>query len=121
MKYQIIKIEVQTSGQIAKFYADTNKLYKHITGIFFSVPNQNSLFGSTISLKIADEEIFPDDFEAKMITCSEDVTPNERFYKLKTDAEGNIIEGRFTDGGVTTGVQFPYTAKLYLRLEDKIS
>jgi len=119
IKYQLLKIKVSTSGESIKFSADSDKKYNRLTGLFASLPDTgNAMFGSTLEFKIADKEIFPEDFEIKMISCGQNVATNERFYdQLDEEAQGNRLEGRFTDGGNASS--YPYTAKLYLRLEEK--
>ncbi len=121
IKYQIIKVKISKAGESVKFSADTNKLYKNLTGIFASLPFESSLFGTTLSLKVADREIFPEEWEIKLISTGQQVSPNDRFFnRIKEEAAGNRIDGRLTDGGVDIGVIFPYTAKIYLRLEEKL-
>ncbi len=120
IKYQLLKIKVTDSGQSVKFSADTDKKYKSIQGVFASLPDTgNALFGSTLELKIADKEIFPESFEIKMLSCGQSVSPNDRFYNLiNEEAEGSRVEGRYIDGGNAS--EYPYTAKLYLQLQDKL-
>ncbi|MBU0487423.1 MAG: hypothetical protein KKA07_07665 [Bacteroidetes bacterium] len=120
IKYQIIKVPVIVSGESIRFSADTDKMFKKITGLFASVPDEKAIAGATLELKIADKEIFPEEWEMKMITCGQQVTPNDRFFNnVQEEAKGNRIDGRFTDGSVA-GVVYPYIAKLYLRLEEKV-
>lgn len=117
IRYQLIKINVPAKDALVKFSVDTDKKYEQITGLYASLPEDEAIAASTLELKISNEEIFPEDFEVKMITCSQDVSPNERFYeKVQHEAAGNTLEGRFTDGGNATS--YPYTAVLYLRLEN---
>ncbi|MFH0895400.1 MAG: hypothetical protein V2A54_13270 [Bacteroidota bacterium] len=121
-KYQLIKINVESSGQTVKFSADTDKLYAKVQGLFISLPKDESHFGSTIELRIADQEIFPDGYETKMLTCNQSTSPNERFFLFdkdeNVDAGGSYVDGRYTDGGFSTGITFPYTAVLYLKLKN---
>ncbi len=120
IKYQLLKIKVAENGSSIKFSADTDKKYKSVQGIFASLPDTgNALFGSTLELKIADKEIFPEGFEVKMLSCGNSVSPNDRFYdNINEEAEGSRIEGRYIDGGNSS--VYPYTAIIYLLLKDKI-
>lgn len=121
-KYQLIKIKVSAAGETVKFAADTDKLYERIDGLLVSLPKDDSHFGSTLELRIADQEIFPDGFETKFLACNQSVSPNEHFFLFDKDeqieAHGSHIEGRFTDGGFTTGITFPYQAIIYLKLKN---
>ncbi len=119
IKYQLIKIQIGQSGDSVKFSADMDKMYKQLTGLYASLPEDKAVPGTSIELKIADKEIFPEGFELKMITTGLNVAPKDRFYeKVKEEAAGNRIEGRLTDSGKADS--YPYVAKLYLRLEEKV-
>lgn len=116
-RYQLIKINVSERNERVRFSADTDKMYKRITGLYASVPDE-AINGSSIELKISDKEIFPEDFGVRMITTSINVSPNERFYnRVSEEASGSRIDGKYVDSGKVTS--YPYTAFLYLRLEDK--
>ena len=118
IKYQLLKIKVASAKENIKFSSDTDKKYKKLTGLFASLPTNDALFASTLELKVANEEIFPEDFEIKLLTCGENVSPNERFYKkLECEAQGSRIEGRYVDGG--NARTYPYVAIIYLQLEEK--
>jgi hypothetical protein len=118
-KYQLIKINVPSQKAVVNINANSDKLYKKITGIFASLPSDGAFPGSTLQLYVNDTEIYPEGFELKMITCGNEVSPNDRYYNLEEEASGSTIRGRFTDGGLVQGVNYPYTATLYLRLEEK--
>ena len=118
-KIQIIKIPVAQSGEKVKFSADTDKMYRQITGLYASLPEDKAVTGTSLELKISDKEIFPEDFEIKMISTGMNVSPNERFYeRINEEANGSRIEGRLSDSGLAD--TYPYIAKLYLRLEEKL-
>lgn len=120
IKYQIVKIPVAAAGDSVKFSADIDKLFKRVTGLSASLPDDKAITGCTLELKIADKEIFPEEWELKMITSGQNVSPNDRFFaSVNEEAHGNRIDGRFTDGQVP-GITYPYIAKLYLRLEEKV-
>lgn len=124
-KYQLIKIKVNAAGESVRFTADTDMLYDRIDGLFVSLPKDDSHFGSTLELRIADQEIFPEGFETKMLACNQATSPNERFHLFdkneQIEAKGSHIEGRYTDGGFTIGIIFPYQAIIYLKLKNDTS
>lgn len=123
-KYQLIRVKVNTPGETVKFSAETDKLYKQVQGIYVSLPKDDSHFGSTLELRIAEQEIFPEGFESKLLATSQHTPPGDRFAMFDTDevvdASGSYVEGRFTDGGYTTGITFPYTMNIYLKLKNVI-
>lgn len=119
IKYQIIKIQVAETGVAVKFEADTNKRYQVVNGLFFSLPEEKAISGSTLELRMNNDEIFPEDFEVKLITTGIQANTNNRFYNnLEVEAAGSRIEGKFVDSGKADN--YPYVAKLYLRLANKI-
>jgi len=119
IKYQIIKVTVPNEGAMVNINVNSDKLYKKITGMTITTPsNAPNLNMSTLSLQVNDKEIFPDDFEIRLLTCDQSVPVNERFYVLDELADGSTIKGKFRDGNVG-GITFPYTVNLYLKLEEK--
>lgn len=118
-KHQLIKFTVPQAGAAVNINANSDRLYKRITGIFASLPEDKAFPGSTLQLYVNDQEVFPEGYELKMITCSEHVSPNDRHYNVEEEAAGSTIRGKYTDGG--QGGNYPYTGTLYLRLEEKIS
>ena len=120
IKYQIIKVTINNPIEAVNINVNSDRLYKKITGILVTVPYYLSFLSqTTLSLSINDKEVFPDEFEIKLLTCEPSVSTNERFYTLDEEAAGSTIKGKFKDGGPINGVPFPYIANIYLRLEDK--
>jgi len=119
IKYQIIKVRIPVQGTLVNINVNSDKLYKKITGIAitspFAIPYLNM---STLSLQVNDKEIFPDDFEIKLLTSDQSVPVNERFYLLDEVADGSTIKGKYKDGDMGT-VDYPHTVFIYLRLEEK--
>lgn len=114
IKYQIIKIDVTSANQKVRFWADTERHYSKVTGLMLSVP-YSDIRGS-IELNINNSEIFPEDYEIKLLTTTENVAPDDRFYSVVSEAKGSRVEGKLQDNG--TSRTYPYTALLYLRLEN---
>jgi hypothetical protein len=118
VKYQLIKFSVPQAGAQVNINASSDKLYKRIAALFVSLPEDKAFAGSTMQLGVNDQEVFPEGFEVKMISCSESVAPNDRLYSADEEAAGSTIKGRYTDGG--QALAYPYTGIIYLKLEEKI-
>jgi len=120
IKYQIVRVTVPTAGAIVNINVNTDKLYKKITGILVTLPHMVTFLNrSALNILVNDKEIFPDDFEVKLITCDSYVPTNERFYLLDEIADGSTVKGKFKDGA-DAGVVYPYTANIYLKLEERV-
>lgn len=117
IKYQPIIITVPSSEATVTVEADTDKLYERCTGIFISIPDMDAGTSTLSRLEIGGKEIFPDGYEVKMITSTEDVPVDQRYYELNECAKGARLKTEYTDSGDYG--DYPYTAILYLRLQNK--
>lgn len=117
-KFQQIRVQVKASGDSVRFSADTDKQFARVRGIHISMPSEQTLVGTTLGLKINGQEVFDDAHEMRMITCGNQVAPNNKFFLFEEfiEAGGSAVEGRVTDGGTTPAGAFPYDAKIYLWL-----
>lgn len=117
-KFQQIRIRINAPGDSVRFAAETDKLYAKVRGIFASIPSDQVLVGSTIGLKINGQEVFDDAHEVRMITCGNQVAPNNKFFRFEEhiEASGSSVEGRYTDPNVLNQTLYPYEVKLYLWL-----
>jgi hypothetical protein len=121
IKYQIIKVTVPEPGATVNINVTSDRMYKRIKGILICFPFYAYFTQrSAMSLSINDKEIFPEEFDAKLIAYGVGVPPNEMFYLVDEEAAGSTVKAKFRDGGDTMGFPYPYTANLYLRLEDKV-
>ncbi|MFA6066900.1 MAG: hypothetical protein WC707_06990 [Candidatus Babeliaceae bacterium] len=126
VKYEDISIIIPSESAAVSFEKAVDINYKYITGIALVLPYDGSLFGTSISLNIAGEDVFLEGHPARLHSTKElhDVSPNETYYSgtkhnpLKEEAKNNLVKGKLTDGGNATGVTFPYTAILSVRLEN---
>lgn len=126
-KYQRIEVLIPQAAAIVPFSVDTDKMFDRLTGISISLPEDNAFFGSTIIMKINGEEIFGEGHECKFLGVKtlHDVPPNHLFYSgtkdcpLQERAKGSRVEGKLADGSYP-GVNYPYVANIYLRLENEL-
>jgi hypothetical protein len=117
-KFQQIRLRINASGESVRFTAETDKLYAIVKAIHVSLPDSRMLVGTSLGLKINGQEIFDDAHEVRMLTCGNQVAPNNKFFLFeeKIEAAGSAIEGRFTDPGTLYKVTYPYEVKVYLWL-----
>jgi len=120
IKYQIIKWNVAEANEQVTVNVNTDKLYKNITGLVLTLPyNVLPADRAEIQLVINDQEIFPENFEAKLIVSDLSIPVNERLYKIEEEADGSTVKIKYKDGGMPD-MQYPYEVRLYLKLEERI-
>ena len=118
LKYQLVKIVVPATGEEIPVEINTEKGYGLVTGLSVNTNDKNAYLGSVFNkFEINNRELFVEGFEIKMLTTGIDVSPMERFYEIKEPADGTKVSIKYKDGG--SAVSYPYTATLYLRLENE--
>jgi hypothetical protein len=117
-KFQQIRVLVNAPSAIVRFTAETDKQYDVIRGIYISIADERLQPSSTIGMKVNGQEVFDDAHEIRLLTCGNQVAPNEKFFLFEEhlEAAGSSIEGRFTDGANVVENAYPYEAKVYLWL-----
>jgi hypothetical protein len=82
-------IQITEAGKTFSKTFDIDKDITLINGLMFS-SNRDDLayYRGTQKVEINGEEIFPDNYETKLLMSGLNVSPNERYYKL-----GGIIPG----------------------------
>jgi hypothetical protein len=81
------------------------------------------MVGSTIGLKINGQEVFDELHESRLLTCGNQVAPNNKFFLFEENLEagGSAIEGKITDPNLLNEQWFPMDVKIYLWLiNDKL-
>jgi hypothetical protein len=98
-KYQQIRIRIEQPGASVRFNAQSDKQYARIRGIFVLLPEAQVLAGTTLGLKVNNQEVFDDAHDVRMLTCGQEVAPNDKFFFFEelVEAAGSTIEGRVTD------------------------
>jgi len=98
-KFQQLRVQVPAPGSSVRFLAQTDKQYARIRGIFVSLPEDRVLAGASLGLRVNNQEVFDDAHEVRLLTCGQQVPPNDRFFFFEEhlEAAGSSIEGRFTD------------------------
>src|SRR5690242_20703082 len=84
-------IDVTNENQVHSKTFELDKNVEKVHGILFS-SNRDDLtyYRGTAKVEINSEEIFPEDYETKLLMSGLNVSPNDRFYVL-----GGIPPGNF--------------------------
>lgn len=115
IKYQQITLVIESAGLEVPIDAETDKLYKRISGINLVLTDALNKF-STIDLDINNQEVFPENFEVLRLLFREQVPFGHEYHELNEPAGGSKIKGKYKD--VPSGGVYPYKVIISLRLEN---
>lgn len=122
IKYQLVTLTVTAaSTTVSTSSVTTDRNYKRVKGIALNVSDAAAAeAGIFDKFEINSREIYPQGFETKLVSCGQDVPPNERFDKdVDEVAENSTVNISYTDGNAV-GTAFPYSVSIYLLLENPI-
>lgn len=120
IKYQLFNLIVTAANQVVSTKnATTDRSYKRVKGIQVTCTDSKALEKAMFDkFEIDSREIYPEGFEAKLISSGIDVPPNERFdNEVDEEAANSSVNITYRDKNVA-GTVFPYTVNIYLRLEN---
>ncbi|MDP2385688.1 MAG: hypothetical protein Q8M29_04915 [Bacteroidota bacterium] len=115
IKYQHITFKVTTAGQEVSIDAETDKLYKRVTGVNVVLTEDSNKF-STLELEINTVELFPEYFEVLRLLFRDQVPFGFEYHSLNEKAEGSKVKGKYRD--VENGSSYPYYVTISLRLQN---
>ncbi len=110
-KLQVVKFNIAAANAVEKINTESDNHYNRIKGVFVTCSKANAEKQSTLQLEVDKEEIFPDDFEISLINPTTSNSYKDVSYGFDEKAEGNKIEGTYTDGG--NAASYPYEVKIY--------
>lgn len=120
IKYQLVTLTITGAGvSVSSSGVKTDKLYQRVTGIHVTASDANGLTNSTFQkFEIDRQEIYPQGFEAKLISTGQEVNPNDKFdHDIDEPANDTQVDITYRDGSAA-GVVYPYTVNIYLRHEN---
>ncbi|HYG53125.1 MAG TPA: hypothetical protein VD905_19635 [Flavobacteriales bacterium] len=112
------RFDILVTDEEGKF-SETFELDKDITavkGLLLASDRDDLLyFRGSQKIQINSEEIFPEDYESKLLMSGINVAPGERFYDLGGVGTGNrVVKVEFKDNQTTQASFEPYRVSLYL-------
>jgi len=116
IKYQHITFNVTAAGQEIPIDAETDKLYKNVTGLNVVMSDETNKF-SELELEINTVELFPEHFEVLRLLFRNQVPFGYEYHELNETGGGSKVKGNYKD--VSSGAAYPYTVTISLRLENK--
>lgn len=119
-KHNIIKerfdIEITAANQVFKGEFELDKNANHVTGIALTSDRDDLLFyrGSQ-KIQINDQELFPEDFESRLLMAGINVAPNNRAISIGNISSGNgRVEMWYKDKNHTSTRFTPYRVTIYV-------
>lgn len=99
--------------------SDTFELDKHVTGLkgLLLTSDRDDLmyFRGSQRIEVNGEEIFPENYESKLLMSGINVTPQGRYYDLGNMPPGNgQIKVAFQDNASSQAAFTPYRVSLYV-------
>lgn len=98
---------------------ELDKNIKSVKGLLLTADKDDMLyFRGTQKIEINKEEIFPDNYEGKLLMSGVNVSPNQRYYNLGNVNPGNgTIKVSYTDNNNIRAPFSIYRVSLYLDCE----
>lgn len=98
---------------------ELDKVVTHVKGILLTSDKDDMLyFRGTVKIEINEEEIFPENYEAKLLMSGVNVAPNQRYYDLGKIPVGNRnVKISYTDHEDSRAGFEAYRVSVYLFCE----
>lgn len=117
--YKIFDIQIPTANAVYSQVFDLDKTIVAIWGILFTSDRDDmAYYRGSARIEINRTEVFPENYETKLLMSGLNVSPNDRYYNLKGLPPGNgkiKIDYRDTD---STQITFSaYRVSLYVECE----
>lgn len=125
-KHNIIKerfdLKVTSANQVFKEEYELDKNAEYLFGIAITSDNEENLFyrGSQ-KMQLNDQELFPEDFESKLLMSGLSVSPNHRMVKIGFVKTGNgRVEVWYKDTDHPKALFAPYRISFYFFSKVKV-
>lgn len=120
-KHNIIKerfiVEITKGDDVTKATFEIDSNATNVFGILLTGSDDNSLFyrGSQ-KIQLNDQELFPEDFESRLLMSGMGVSPNNRVVEIGQVSRGNgKLEVWYKDQKSPKALAFkPYTVNIYV-------
>lgn len=97
------------------------ELDKHavrLKGIMLTADREDKLYHrGTLSLLVGGEEVFSEDYHARLLMSGLGVAPEDRFLPLDLELGNGLVKVNFKDNDHPTITHQPYTVSVYLELQ----
>lgn len=110
-------LKVDQSGQSVRENFQLEKTITQIKGITLtSDQDQMIYFRGSQKIEIGGEEVFPEDYETKLLMTGISLRPDQRFFPLDLQPGNGIVSITFKDTLHPSAAFVPYRVSLYLEV-----
>lgn len=114
-------LQVTTANQVVTEKFELDKTAKKILGFLITSDAEDLIFyRGTQRIELSGTELFPEDYETKILMFSLNVPLNERYYNMKdknVELGNGIIKVTYTDNASPRMYFRPYRVSLYVEYE----
>lgn len=112
-------IPVAASGDKVKKDFELEKTIKRITGLLVTSDRDDMLFyrGSQ-KIEINGREVFPEDYESKLLMSGISLQPNKRYFEADIEAGNGIVSVTYQDTDHPAATFTAYRISLYIQAEE---
>jgi hypothetical protein len=98
---------------------ELDKTVEKVHGILFASDRDDLMYyRGSAKVEINSEEIFPENYESKLLMSGLNVSPNDRYYNLGGIAPGNFkVKVEYKDTADARLAFVPYRVSIYLDVE----
>ena len=119
MKTIIKRFDIQVDQALGQVKAEfeLEKTVERIGGLLLSADRDDLLFyrGSQ-KIEIGGREIFPEEYESKLLMSGISLKPNDRFFSLDAEPGNGMVSLAYQDSDHPQATFTPYRVSLYLKL-----
>lgn len=111
-------IQVDSPAQRFKAEFELEKTIGRITGLLVTSDRDDLLFyRGTQRIEINGNEVFPEDYESKLLMSGISLQPNQRFFAVDLEPGNGMVAFTYTDSNHPNVVFAAYRVSLYLQAE----
>jgi hypothetical protein len=120
MEYQSKRFDLDTISTPNLTVREEIELDKHavrLKGILLTADREDLLYHrGTLSLSVGGEEVFSEDYHARLLMSGLGVAPEDRFLPLDLRLGNGVVKVGFKDADHPTIAHQPYNVSVYLKL-----
>ena len=111
-------INITVAGSTVKEEFELDKTITKVVGLAITSDRDDLLYyRGSHRIALNNEEIFPENYEAKLLQTGINVKPNDRYFRLEREPGNSMLQLHYTDTNHTGTVFAAYRVSLYIEGE----